>query len=446
MKRKRILALLLAMALMAPLAACGAAGSPDQSSAQASTSESSQAPTQSASDKSGAITLQFWNGLTGPDGPVLQDYVNEFNQSNKDGITISMNIIPWANFMQKLPQSIATGTAPDFVIMVGDMLGLYTSNGSYQPMDDYFTLGNTPKDKFTAESLALFNLDGVQWSLPQALYGPAYYYWNKDLFKKAGLDPEKPPETYDQIIEAAKKLTDPKTGTYGLGLPIQDNRLINQMILSETGYTYFDETTKKGNMEKPEVQALLTKLQSVIKTNKISPPSVSGAEMDHLALTGQLAQYMNGPWMLDGFRQSGLNFGVKSIPSGAKGPVGTVEGAGFAVLKDTSEANKKAVYKFLDFYYSDEKAVDWALKNGNPPFLKPVIENDKIKSDPYASEFVKSMQYGKPHFVGYKTMPQITSDVLNPLFENVFYGGANVATATKDADAAMEKILAQETR
>src|SRR5690554_7510220 len=60
-----------------------------------------------------STTITFWNGFTGPDGEILREIVNRFNQEQAGKINVEMDIMPWDVFFQKLPPAIATKTAPD---------------------------------------------------------------------------------------------------------------------------------------------------------------------------------------------------------------------------------------------------------------------------------------------------------------------------------------------
>ena len=75
------------------------------------------------------IELTFWNGFTGADGALLAEIVQRFNAENGKGIHITMDIMPWATLHEKLPGCIATGTAPDFVLLGSDNYAAYAQNG-----------------------------------------------------------------------------------------------------------------------------------------------------------------------------------------------------------------------------------------------------------------------------------------------------------------------------
>ncbi len=85
------------------------------------------------------VTLTFWNGFTGTDGEVLVDIVNTYNETNDKNITIEMDIMPWDTFYEKLPPAIATGTAPDFVLICRQVGCVFMVPRTCK-MADYFDL------------------------------------------------------------------------------------------------------------------------------------------------------------------------------------------------------------------------------------------------------------------------------------------------------------------
>ena len=66
--------------------------------------------------ETGKKTVVFWNGYTGPDRPVLEDLVNQYNAANTD-IEIKMEIMPWDTLFQKLMPAMIAGYSPDLIAM-----------------------------------------------------------------------------------------------------------------------------------------------------------------------------------------------------------------------------------------------------------------------------------------------------------------------------------------
>ena len=124
MRRKMsgLLSLGLAFALTASmLSGCGSqpaadsGASQEESTAEASdqAAEDSGAADETKADDAAAepITIQFWNSWTGADGELLTELVDEFNETNDNGITIEMDIMPSNDMSQKLATSVGAGTA-----------------------------------------------------------------------------------------------------------------------------------------------------------------------------------------------------------------------------------------------------------------------------------------------------------------------------------------------
>ncbi len=163
----------------------------------------------------GAVVLQYWEmdwGLTQP----LQALVNEFNRQNPD-VHVQMTQLTWGDYTQKLLGAIAAGSAPD---MSGGDSGLpfnFSAQGQALPLDELY---NKMKSDGRFEDLTqwaqekfFFNNQyvGVPWQID-----PRAIYYRKDLLEQAGIQP---PTTHDELLAAAKQLTDPSKEQYGICVP-----------------------------------------------------------------------------------------------------------------------------------------------------------------------------------------------------------------------------------
>ena len=453
MRSKIVSAMLLVTMGITALAGCGTGGNADGTSSAVGSAAAEENSVESAAEQTvssdagvsneevsfDGMTLYFWNAYTGSDGDILREYVEEFNETNEYGITVEMDIMPGDTFNQKLPQSISTDTAPDVVLWGYDALGSYVEEGAFAPLDDYWEKGNVPKDDFYSSILELYNIDGVQYQIPFVAYGASYYYWNKDLFEAAGLDPEKPGETWEEVMENAKKITDASNNIYGIGVPSGDYQLTHAMIVGK-GYGWYDEETNTSDLAEPEVMEVFQMLQKVVQEDKSSPANVTGNEYDTLFANGQIGQYFNGPWLLNAIRESGVNFGVTVLP---EGPV-SLGSTGFAIPSTVSEERKLAVYKFIDYMMSEEKVKDWSLKHGFPPVRISVGEDPEITEDPTLQAYTQGLQTAVAKYVGSTKVSTILSEVVGPLCEEVYFGNADVEESCQKAAEQMNEMLAEE--
>ncbi len=210
------------------LAGCGSKPAADPGAGQEESS--AQASDQAAEDSGAAqdvktdddaaaaepITIQFWNSWTGADGELLTELVDEFNETNDSGITIEMDIMPSNDMSQKLATSVGAGTAAPLLLYNTAIKFSYGKEGELMNIDGIFDRTNLKKEDFDAEVLKLGEFDGTDYFIPMQA-STYYFFWNKDLFEQAGLDPETPPATWDEYEEMAAKLTDPDRNIPGYG-------------------------------------------------------------------------------------------------------------------------------------------------------------------------------------------------------------------------------------
>ena len=384
------------------------------------------------------IELTFWNGFTGSDGALLADIVERFNQSNGKGIHITMDIMPWATFHEKLPSCISTKTAPDFVLLGSDNYASYAMNGMLKTMDGFWDVEGVDKADFAERVLNLFILDGKAYGIPMQIYCN-YLYWNKDIFAAAGLDPEAPPATYAELIDYAKKLTDAEKNIYGFGLPVDYEQSYHYMFMSNGGdYINADATASVFNSESN--LAVLKDIRSLTYETQSSPVGYSESELENLMCTGNLAMLVNGNWMVGSLNANEINWGVAIFPEGSAGHRGDMGGNMFAIPVSTDEAKLDAIYSFIAYWDTAEICKEWTMANGNPPFLYSVINDEDVKSNATVSTMAQAVEYNEPVLVGIAAQTQIFDDALLPCIEKVM-NGADPQEAIAEADALITSFL-----
>ena len=110
---------------------------------------------------------------------------------------------------------MAADAAP--ALILGNAADKYTYDGKLRKLDEIWDNTDIKKEDFVSSYLDSLSTDDGLYGVPFQI-SSYVMYWNKDLFEKAGLDPETPPATYDEWTEMAQKLTDPDSHVYGSGL------------------------------------------------------------------------------------------------------------------------------------------------------------------------------------------------------------------------------------
>ena len=390
------------------------------------------------------ITIQFWNSWTGADGELLTELVDEFNETNDSGITIEMDIMPSNDMSQKLATSVGAGTAAPLLLYNTAIKFSYGKEGELMNIDGIFERTNLKKEDFDAEVLKLGEFDGTDYFIPMQA-STYYFFWNKDLFEEAGLDPETPPATWDEYEEMAVKLTDPDRNIYGSGTQYNSSYIQMCGLRNYGGemITSNGDGTFTYNLADNEGYAKYLGIMAGLISNGQGTMEGGG---DDLFRAGQAGMLVSGPWLLTGVKESGINYGIALMPGGDAGAYNPLMGAGFTILEKASEEEKAAACKFIEWWFmgndKTEKtaALRWSTEIGYPAFYAPVKEEEEYKSN---NDIVVMSGYGDSAVqftpVDYPQTVAFGADVVAPLMENVCNGG-DITQALKDAQAAAEAI------
>lgn len=424
MKWNKLLLASLSFVSVGVLAACGSGNSASEG------------------DSGDGVTLTFWNGFTASDGEILQDIVNDFNETNDKNITIEMDVMTWANLNEKLPPAISSKTAPDFIALNYGDFAQYVENGAVQSIDDFWDYDGVDKSDFTQTAVDLGVVNEEQYFIPMQVQG-MYLYWNKDLFEKAGLDTEVPPKTWEQLTEMAPKLADSSSNVSGFVFNKDGSAPLYNWILANGGKLVNDDYTK-SEFASPQNLETLKAIQKMIHVDKAGPESISGAEMDNLMNAGQLAIEINGPWLNNGLKANEINYSVTTLPQANEDGEKTaiLDGVGYAIPSSTDKNKKEAIYEFLKYWNTTEIGKRWSIENGFPAYLNSVAEDDEVKNNEIVSELSKQMEYAEPFLPGFTKIAAINNDIINPLIEKLL-AGEDPEKLMNEADAAINDLISQ---
>ncbi len=395
-KMRGLLSLGLAFVMTASmLSGCGSEAASDSGTGQEeSTAEASDQAAEDSGTADGAkagdtaaepITIQFWNSWTGADGELLTELVDEFNETNDSGITIEMDIMPSNDMSQKLATSVGAGTAAPLLLYNTAIKFSYGKEGELMNIDGIFERTNLKKEDFDAEVLKLGEFDGTDYFIPMQA-STYYFFWNKDLFEEAGLDPETPPATWDEYEEIAVKLTDPDRNIYGSGTQYNSSYIQMCGLRNYGGemITSNGDGTFTYNLVDNEGYAKYLGIMAGLIGNGQGTMEGGG---DDLFRAGQAGMLVSGPWLLTGVKESGINYGIALMPGGDAGAYNPLMGAGFTILEKAGEEEKTAACKFIEWWFmgndKTEKtaALRWSTEIGYPAFYAPIKEEEEYKSN-----------------------------------------------------------------
>jgi len=151
----------------------------------------------------GRIQVSYWEKWSGKERASMQQIVDDFNKS-QDRIQVNMMMV--SEIDRKTLVSIAGGDPPDLVGLWPHSIPPYADKNAIIPLDGYIKKAGIKEEDYLPVFWKMCLHQGKIYCLPSA---PSclVLHWNKDLFKKAGLDPERPPQTIKELNEYARKLT-----------------------------------------------------------------------------------------------------------------------------------------------------------------------------------------------------------------------------------------------
>jgi multiple sugar transport system substrate-binding protein len=385
-----------------------------------------------------AKEIVLWGDWTGEGESQIMVMVDAFNKSQTD---VVVKYVPTQDIITKFLTAATSGGAPDAIVWDRFRTSLYAPKGVLKPIDDYMAKDNISKDGFFAEALRELSDDGKLYGLPMTVDARALFY-NKKILDEAGV---KPPTTWEELAEAAKKLTvrDSAGKLTRAGFTVGDVGLFN-MYLQQAGGSMLSEDGQKTNFNNEKGLAVLAFWDRLINKDKVYEVGFESGlgEGQDAFVTGKVAMQYNGPWMLNGYKKYGkeLEFGVVPPPKGPNGDTGSVMG-GFGLAIPSGAKNPDEAWKFISFWLANpDNALLWAKTSNNIPGNLQTLKDDFFQKDPYLKPFVDTLNIARirPPVAGYAPME---GDALIPQLQLYASGKVSAADALKQAQADGDKVL-----
>lgn len=155
------------------------------------------------------VTITYWEKWTGFEGEAMKSTIDAFNRKkikNKKGQVIFCNCLSVTQVDRKSSLAIAGGQPPDICGFWGFNTHLFAEMGALRPLDDLIARDKIDSSKYIPVFWEMCQHRGKTWCLPTTPATVALH-WNRDMFQEAGLDPDKPPRTTEELEQFADKLT-----------------------------------------------------------------------------------------------------------------------------------------------------------------------------------------------------------------------------------------------
>lgn len=365
--------------------------------------------------------------------PIHEKYIAEWEGKN-EGWKVKAEVVGWEQCQDKATTLAVAGTPVAMAYVGSRTLKEFAQNELIVqvPMTD------EEKASYYPNIVDTVTFDGTQWGVPIAFSTKALY-WNKALFKEAGLDPETPPKTWEEEIAFAKQIKE-KTGIAGYGLPAKtfDNTMHQFMhwVYTNNGKVIDGD---KIVIDSPEVLAALQAYKD------ITPYSVEGAtayeqnEIRAIFLDGKVGMIQAGSGAAYRLKDTKVEWGVAPLPRGpaAKGE-GTLLITDSLAIFSGSGVEEKAI-EFAKYITSTDIQHEYELQGGAglTPLRPGAVVDKFVANEPFWKPFIDGIAYGGPEplFTDYKGF----QNVMIEMVQSVVTGKAEPADALKKAAADLEQ-------
>ena len=315
-----------------------------------------------------------------------------------------------------------------------------------QDISDVFDKTNLDKADFIQSYLDYCSEGDSLYFVPFQVVG-YYMYWNKDLFKQAGLDPDEPPATWEEWKIYAEKITDETKNVYGSGISYDYAYQIAHMMQRFGGLAVTDDNGSwKANFAGNKGYQDFLNMYKGLVDGKHNPLE---ADTDSMMSAGQIGITAGGPWVTAGLDTAGGNYGIGLIPQGDAGDMNSVEVLGFSVTTSASDEEKEAAYKFIEWWNTENEegsspALEWSVANGFPAYTYSVQEKEEYKANEKLSAMSAANPDAPTDFIVDSSFPginSIISEVIPEMINSVAFGNATVDEALEKAQSSADKIV-----
>jgi len=448
---KRFAALVALVLLAAMIAACGdptATTAPATTTAAPATTTAAVATTAAAAPVE--LTFYFPTAVDGPIKTTFQGYADAFTKANPN---IKVNTVfagTYTDVLKKIQTEVKGGGATaDVAILLSTDIYTLADNDLVIPMDD---LVKADKDgsawlsdfypAFMQNSMAL----GKTWGIPFQRSTPVLFY-NKDLFKEAGLNPDKAPQTFKEMAEDAQKLTKADGSRWGIKIPSDGFPYwLYQGFAISNGQNVVADAGNKVFFNTPAALQGLKDFQSLITDYKAMPKGVivwGDTPKDFISGNAAMIYHTTGS-LTSILSQAKFDVGVGFLPAGSKGFGAPTGGGNLYIMKSSSAAKQQAAYKYIKFLTEPERLADWTKVTGYVAPRKAAWETDTLKTllkdKPQYGVARDQLQYAAKELTSHEGA-QIQA-ILGKAVQSVITGDKDAQKALDDAQKEAEKILA----
>ena len=396
------------------------------------------------------ISFFYPVAVGGPITKLIDAYASGFAGENAG---LKVNPIYAGTYQETIVKALTahkSGTPPVLSVLLSTDMFTLIDEDAIVPFDDFIKTEDDKKwlASFFPAFMENSQTGGKTWGIPFQR-STIVLYWNKELFKEAGLDPETPPKTWAEQVEFAQKLTkrDASGNVTQWGMQIPSSGFpywLFQALTTQAGAILANPAGDKTDYANSAVVEALQYWVDLSQKHKVHPPGiVEWGTTPRDFFERKVAMMWTTTGNLTNVRTNAkFPFGVGLMPAG-KRPGSPTGGGNFYLSKKASKAEQEAAFKFVRWITTAERAAQWGIDTGYVAVRADAFETEAMKK--YAADFPAALvaRDQLPHAVAELSTHenQRVTKALNDGLQAALTGTKQPQKAMEDAQAEAERIL-----
>jgi sn-glycerol 3-phosphate transport system substrate-binding protein len=383
MTTQRIRRTMIAGVLAIALASCGGGSSKGGTPATSGKPSLPECPLAALRTAAKPVNITYWHAMTRANEDELKKLTDQFNAQQHDvHVTLSAAASYTDNFT-RFKAGLSTGALPDLMQGEDASLQAMIDSQAVLPAASCLQADGATTSDLIPRVVAYYSVNDVLYPMPFNDSNPILYY-NKAVFRRAGLDPSRPPVTFAEVKADSRKIV--QSGAAQFGIALKTDSWLVEHWLAKAGQTIVNnDNGRKARATKVTFDdatgvSLFQWLEDMVKSKLALSTGSGDNNLDHyLAVgNGRAAMTIDTSAALGTIAQlfaagqfKNVELGVGAMP-GPASPDGSllVGGAANYIVNKSSPAKQAAAYEFAKFLVADKTQSEWAAATGYVPVSK----------------------------------------------------------------------------
>jgi sn-glycerol 3-phosphate transport system substrate-binding protein len=331
------------------------------------------------------VEITFWHTMTRVPEETLVRLTDEFNSSQGDVHVNLVNNSSYEDNLEKFRTGLGTDELPDIIQLPETALQQVIDSQSVLPAQACVDADDYDLSDFLPRVTDYYTVEGELWAMPFNVSNPLLYY-DKNAFRDAGLDPEQPPATLDEVREYSEAI---KASGYPYGLALKIDAFFFEQLLGKADVPYVNngngrkERATAVNFDNKAGREIFTWLSDMVSDGlAVTNPRSGPGQIDNFFAIGneQAAMTIDTTAALGTISQilgtgqyANVELAVGPMPGSDKG--GTiVGGAALFLVNQSPPAKQAAAWEYAKFLNTPENVAEWSAATGYVPTRESAVE------------------------------------------------------------------------